>query len=473
MKRTLFVYIIILVMGKFALAAPFGALCFYLWLAYFRPEDWMHDPTIINTLDLHFTAGVYLVLRALKKFREPKIDLRLFLLLMFVALTGVSAYTTTAPAYLAWDRWIEFAKLIAIGYLAYAFTSTDLARFRIVLLVIAFSLGFEAVKQGWTTLLLKPGATNNNPLPQLGDNNGVAVGLLMLVPIVGALSRTATGEIFFRFNKSPKWAKLERRVHQFTLIGIVYRAISTYSRGAFLAGGAMTIVYVLRSKQKLKAGFGALVVIVVIGNVLPQAFWYRMSTINAPIAETPTKDASAEQMSSESRVHFWAVAIEMANANPLTGVGYNSYNYWYNTYDFSRGFYGRGKSVHSIWFGILAELGYPGLLLFTLMFILALMGMFTVTRLAKKGLIPMEFHHYAIGFQTSLTACIVGGAFVPFQYTEMLWHFLTLTFALRTLALHTAAAPATVEAPVQPEREHVLTGFRPRAAAMRRDGARA
>ena len=33
---------------------------------------------------------------------------------------------------------------------------------------------------------------NNNPIPFLGDNNGVALGVMMLVPLFGALAKTAT-----------------------------------------------------------------------------------------------------------------------------------------------------------------------------------------------------------------------------------------------------------------------------------------
>jgi hypothetical protein len=60
----------------------------------------------------------------------------------------------------------------------------DVKKFRLVLLTISVSLGFEATKQGWAELLIRPGAPNMNTLPLLGDNNGVAVGILMLVPLL-------------------------------------------------------------------------------------------------------------------------------------------------------------------------------------------------------------------------------------------------------------------------------------------------
>src|SRR5205823_3760146 len=134
------------------------------------------------------------------------------------------------------------------------------------LIVIALSLGFEGAKQGWVTLFRNPGGINENFLPMLGDNNGVAVGMLMLVPVFIALAQTS----------QTAW---ERRFHQFFLVGVAYRAISTYSRGAFLAAGALAIVYVLRSKRKVRSALGTAFLAVTLLSVLPQSFWDRMSTI--------------------------------------------------------------------------------------------------------------------------------------------------------------------------------------------------
>ena len=96
------------------------------------------------------------------------------------------------------------------------------------------SLGFEAAKQGWAQLVLNPGARNDNSIPFLGDNNVVAVGMAMLTPILTALAATSTG-----------WYK---RGSQFVNVGIVYRGLSTYSRGGFLSFGAVAGFAFLRSR---------------------------------------------------------------------------------------------------------------------------------------------------------------------------------------------------------------------------------
>ena len=92
---------------------------------------------------------------------------------------------------------------------------------------------------------------------------------------------------------------------------------------------------------------------VLIAPAMPGEFWDRMRSIE-----------EAADGSARGRLHFWGVAVDMAEDSPLVGVGHNAYNVTYDRYDTSNGEFGTGRSVHSVWFGLLAELGYPGLLLF-------------------------------------------------------------------------------------------------------------
>jgi putative inorganic carbon (hco3(-)) transporter len=424
--RSIFVLILTVFGVGMALRGPFYALQFYLWIAYFRPDTWMWDPTLLRSLNLSFTAGAYLILRSLPSVGKAPFDLRAAMLLCFLVLSGLSAWFGLLPEF-AWEQWVDFGKTLAVSYLVYVLASEDLEKFRLTVLVIAFSLGFEAVKQGYANLILNPGGLNTNTLPQLGDNNGVAVGMLMLATLFLALTRTT----------DHKWL---RRLHLFFAVGVLYRGISTYSRGAFLALAALMFVYILRSNQKMKAFVGATLIALIVIPSLPPAFWERMGTM--AVSSEDQLDAS-----SASRLHFWRVAVDMANDYPLLGVGYNSYNNIYDRYDFSVGFYGAGRSVHSMWFGVLAELGYVGLVLFVLMIVLAVTGMNKVARQAKNGELPMDFYHYAVAIQTAFAACVVGGSFLPFQYIEVMWHFIALSMALRALAMRSVTAK--VEAPIE------------------------
>jgi hypothetical protein len=47
-----------------------------------------------------------------------------------------------------------------------------------------------------------------------------------------------------------------------------------------------------------------------------------------------------------------------------------------------------------------------------------------------------------VAIQAAFAACLVGGSFLPFQYNEILWHFVGLSMALRAIAMK-----ATVTSP--------------------------
>jgi probable O-glycosylation ligase (exosortase A-associated) len=425
--RNIFVLGIVGVGLAYAVRAPFYSLLLYLWIAYFRPDQWVWSD-FISSLSLSFFVGAWTILMTLFSKEKFPFNGRVALIALFVLQALVSTLFA-ANRETAWSSWVDFLKWNLMAYVIVV-TVTDAARFRAVLLVIGVSLGFEAAKQGWVTLVLHPGATNINELPMLGDNNGVAVGMLMLVPILTLLASTATST----------W---ERWLHRFLAVGVLYRALTTYSRGGFLACLALAILYALRSTKRVRAMAGIVVAAAIIVPTLPDAFWDRMNTINAPASQGLEGDPG------EGRFHFWSVAVKMANDYPLFGVGFNAFNDNYDAYDDTHGLYGPGRSVHSAWFGVLAELGYPGLILFVLQILLAFGACRRARRASRGGKQFASLGQFAFALEAGLVVFMVGGTFLPFQYVEMVWHWFALTIALDALArtaLASAAVPVSADA---------------------------
>lgn len=427
MLRTLFVLAIILLGAGASLKSPFNALLFYLWNAYFRPEDWV-GADWVSSLHLSLIIYVFILGAVLIRHERPRWSLRLGLLVGFGAQALFSTLLSENVEY-SWAYFDTFAKTVLLCTIIVALVN-DTDRFRKAFLAIALSLGLEAAKQGWVLMVLHPGSTNANPHPVLGDNNGVALGMMMLVPLLAVLAATAT-----RF-----W---ERGVHGAMAVGAIARGLSTYSRGGFLALGGIGLVWFARSRQKLRA----VVALVLLGSamyfIMPPAFWARMQTINE---SSDNRDDSAL-----GRLHFWDTATTMAASNPLAGVGFNAFPQAYDKYDASNGAFGSSRAVHSVWFGLLAELGYPGPILFAMLLLCALTTCWRTRRLAKHdpeaaaALLP-----YAMAIETSLLAFVVAGSFLSWQYNEFLWHMIAFSIALdelyrraleRSLLAH-APAPA-------------------------------
>jgi probable O-glycosylation ligase (exosortase A-associated) len=419
MLRLIFVFGLILIGTFFALQGPFYLLLFYLWNAYFRPELWVWTD-YISPLKLSLTIGICLVLTsvtALQRFRFSSLNV---LIVLFFAQSLLSVVASEHLDVSIW-YWVEFSKVLIITLLITVLV-TDKARYRTTLLVIGLSLGMEQAKQGWAQLVLNPGASNNNPHPVLGDNNGVAVGMMMLVPVFLALAQTA----------SRRW---ERRFHRFMVVGLFYRGISTYSRGGFLSAAALGLVTLWRSPQRVRALLSIVALSIVVWFAMPQKFWDRMGTIIVPAEE--------QESASEGRVYFWQVAVRMANAKPFTGIGFNGFKSSFASYDFKGGEYGIERAVHSTWFGVLAEMGYPGLVLLIGVLILAFRTSIRVLMGARRDPNQQELAVYARAMQTTLFVFVVGMSFLNAQYNEMFWHIVGLTVTLGQLyASATEAMPA-------------------------------
>ena len=403
MLRTIFVVALIIIGAIASFYGSFNALMFYLWVAYFRPESWMWSSFLL-TFRLSLLVAIFLLISTL--ITRVKLKFTWFSgLLSVILIHSLLSAILSFYSQIAISAWISFLQLVVISYLITMLVRSE-RDLKITLIVISLSLGLEGAKQGWVHLLLHPGSTNNNTHPVLGDNNGVAVGMLMIVPILIALYQTTE-------------RKLVKYSFLFLAIGVMYRALSTYSRGGFLAFLVMCAAYWLRSKNKFILALVAVLFFSLIFSALPQTFWDRMDTITA----------SGEDMddSAAGRIYFWKLAFEMAKSNPVFGVGHSVYREAYSAFDYTGDSIKR--SVHSAWFGILAEWGFTGIALFLYVYCYSFFSCIQARNKCKYKQESKPLLFYINGIETSLITAGVGITFLSQQYLEILWHF----FALATV----------------------------------------
>ena len=338
---------------------------------------------------------------------SPVFTGRVALALLFLGVVALSSWRTELKA-TGTVTVTTFSIALMIAYL-YLVIVQDVPKLRLLMVVIVLSLGLEGAKQGWVRAIFSPGSANSNRVAILGDNNLVGLGMLMLVPLTAALARTA---------KNVWW----RRWFAFLAVGILYRAITTYSRGALLALAGLGFIWWIRSKYKLRAAVFVVIGIAVILPTMPDTWWNKMETIFTAREEN--------EKSAMSRLHFWKTAVQIANDHPVIGVGIDGFRLHYDAYDSEYGFYGNRRAVHSTWFGVVSETGYLGLMLFVLIIASAFRTCWRIRRMARQDPRYEELGAYATGLEGAFVAFVIGGTFVNFHYNEMLWSFLGLTFLL-------------------------------------------
>src|SRR5262245_19002952 len=135
MLRTLFILALTGTGLWGALQTPFYGLLLYLWIAYFRPEEWVWTG-LIASLNLSLVAGVLLLVRT--AFSSERFTLPWRLALLFL-LPAHSLVSTAASPHPDWAAWQNFTKSIVIIAVMVSLT-TDIKRYRTVMVVIGLSL---------------------------------------------------------------------------------------------------------------------------------------------------------------------------------------------------------------------------------------------------------------------------------------------------------------------------------------------
>lgn len=237
------------------------------------------------------------------------------------------------------------------------------------------------------------------------DNNEFALALIMTIPLVRFLQ-----------------TQLIHRWQQYILTGsmllMAVAALGSYSRGALLAIAAMAAMLWWRSKNKLVIGIVLVIAAVLMLAFMPEQWAERMSTIREY-----EQDGSAL-----GRISAWWNAWNLAFQYPL-GVGFNPARY--DLFARFSPYPDKVHAAHSIYFQVLGNHGFPGLITFLLI------GFFTwrdaAWLRANAASIPQAKWAADLGslVQVSMAGFAVGGAFLSLSYFDLPYVVMTLVVLAR------------------------------------------
>jgi hypothetical protein len=191
------------------------------------------------------------------------------------------------------------------------------------------------------------------------------------------------------------------------------------SRGSFLGvaiGIGVYLLAMLFSKYQKKGQRGMAILIVVGGvsgaiSLTDDQFWERMNTI---------QDVQQDDGGGDTRMHFWWATFDMMRDHPA-GLGIAGYQEISANYlpPEIRG-NAENRAVHSAWFQLLSELGWPGPILFGFL----LLALLKNTRKAKKKLIEQgrtDEYFKVLALEVGLLSYMVAASFIDRFRSEILW----------------------------------------------------
>ncbi len=392
---------------------PFIGLVVFSWLAYMRVQD----------LTWGFARGIrwsyYIaMLMFFGFFAGPKKrlfipDVRAYMMMALVVLFGIGL-TLSNPDEFTVQRYLEYIKIVVIALFTTAVVQTR-EHLRVLVWVIALSLGFYGVKIGLWVILTGGGKVLQGPGGMLADNNDLSMALAMAVPMLFHIGMSEKREIL-------------RRAFFLTVPLTVLTIGATYSRGGFLAVGTAIGILVWRSRNRVAGVLIGILVVIIAVIAMPEDYKKRLATLKNPQAEG----------SAAGRLRAWGVATDMAKANPFFGVGFGQFRAnWLNYCKNPTPQELRGKAVivaHSSYFQIWAECGTPALVLYLLLIAFSFFTCWRIRRLAVRRYFSSWIINYATMFEASLAAFAVGSAFLNRAHFDLFYHWVAIIIVFSVIA---------------------------------------
>jgi probable O-glycosylation ligase (exosortase A-associated) len=320
------------------------------------------------------------------------------------------------------DMW---KKVMKIDFMILVALVLIVTRTQIIALawVLVFSLGFYGLKGGIFTI------THGGAFRVWGPegtfiegNNELALAIIVCIPLMRFLQMQTT-------NKGARWG-----LGLLMMLSAV-AALGTQSRGALIAIVAMALMLWWRSGKKV--GFGLLLMLVGIAIVafMPSTWELRMMSIT-----DYEQDGSAM-----GRINAWWMAWNLAKAN-FAGGGFDIYEpnvfqmYAPNPTDI--------HAAHSIYFQVLGEHGFVGLVLFVLIWMFVWRSADVMRRNGRDDPATQWTADLGAMSQVALIGYLVGGMFLSLAYFDLPYNILVLVVAgrrwLETLQRERAGPPQTL-----------------------------
>ncbi|MGI4798819.1 MAG: putative O-glycosylation ligase, exosortase A system-associated [Janthinobacterium lividum] len=393
------------------LASAHLGVSIWIWVALLPPNELLYGRLgIVLPFNKLVAASAFFALitsQTKKDFYADKLIILVGMYGIIVTLSYMLCPYDSAFSDLQYDKlWKELVLFILI-------TGVMFSRHRLhqTALVISLAFGFVMVKEG-IIFLLTAGGHKIEAIGTVGDNNGVAMALLMVIPLL----------LYCAKYTAERWVRLG--MYATAALGTV-TVIATYSRGGFIGLLVLCLMLLKGSKYKVRAIIAVGVVAMIVYSLLPSDYLTRVSTIS----EATSDDSFA------IRLLAWKINYLMALDHPFLGNGlYASLN-WQNwsshlgeatTWLFPSPLVLKTFVAHSIYFQVLGDTGFVGLFLFLAILVTAMVKTIQTQRVVRNDPSLEWAGDLARATQISLAVYCVSGGALSLVYFELLYILLAM-----------------------------------------------
>lgn len=427
--RDLLVVAIVLGSAPFCLISPYIGVLMWYWVTYFNPHrftwSYAYDFPVALVIAVPTLLGTMFAKKSFRSLLTAE-SLLLFALWAWYIATFLYAYENPYFAgHLDSAKYqlSHITKILLMTFVTILVVNTR-ERLKGVLLVTALSLGLLALK-GSIFGIRTSGEFRvwGPPDSFLADNNAFGLALNMSLPLLYFLTRDVQN----------RWL---RRLLYLCFASAILSVILTYSRGGLVGLLVVLAAIAYRSKHRLLGTAALILAATSVLALAPAAWMDRMDRMFHG-----DLDASAEQ-----RIVAWGTAWRFVQDYPITGGGFDTLpdvNVFqrYQPRPLPLGYL--STAPHSIYFQLLADQGFVGLLLFLLLIGACFLTLYRIGRAARKIPDGQWMMYYAWMIQISILAFMTSGAFLGFLYLDVIYEMIGAVVVLKILFASELARQAT------------------------------
>ena len=381
-----------------AIIHPWIGILAWTWIGIMNPHAYgwlLNTMPVAMTLAIAIFIGTVITGDRRKFFVTPESGALIAFMVWMTIATTFSFFFESS--FVMWKRVMKIDMMILLAMVVLH------SKKHIIMLaaVASGSVAFYGVKGGIFTIATGGSYRVWGPDTSfIEGNNELALALIMSIPLLR----------FLQLSTTSKWVA-RGLLASMALCSVA--AIGSHSRGALLAIAAMTVFMWWRSEKKL--GMGIVMGFAGIATIafMPAHWMARMESIS-----NYSQDSSAL-----GRINAWYMAWNLASTN-FFGGGYEIY--WRTVFSRYAPDPDDVHAAHSIYFQVLGEHGFVGLLLFLLMWALV---WFSAGRLMRDGRLRPETKWASdLGAmcQVSLVGYATGGGFLSLAYFDLPYNILVL-----------------------------------------------
>jgi len=390
------------------LLRPWVGMLVWSWIGYMNPHRLAWG--FARNIPFAFMVAIAVMFGFL--FTKDRYSLprtrEVFLLLLLWATFFLSTLFAVYPQD-AWDHLNKVSKILLMTFMTLLLFQ-DTKKVTMLLWVIALSIGFYGLKGGiWAVLTGGQNMVLGPPNSFISGNTEIGLALNMVLPLL----------LFLRRETNRPWLRhVLLAIFVFSIIAILI----TYSRGALLGLAVVLSALFLKGRGKVIALLILCVGFFLAAMYLPEKWVGRMETI-----KTYEQDRSAM-----GRLKAWEMAWNLALDRPLLGGGFDTfkpemYERYLPEFPASR------RDAHSIFFQVLAEHGFTGIVLYIMLILSTFLSLRKLIQRSRRNPSLQWIFSCAQMLEASLIGYVVSGMFLSLSYFDLFYQFVAIVIILKQL----------------------------------------